>query len=1279
MAWTNEQQEALDTRNKNLLLSAAAGSGKTAVLTERIARLVKDPSTGININELLVLTFTKAAAAEMKSRVSSALSQALRDADVKGDERAVSHLEKQVSLLGSAQISTLDSYFQSIIRQYFYLLDLDPKTRILSDENEEFLLEEEVLSEVLEKWYEKKDGDFLHTADLFANRYKDGDLKRMVLAIYHFACSLPFPEDWMAHLPDRYDIPEGTSMDDLPWSRPLLDHIRSLCEKACDSYRRMFDLILEMPGAEEVYGDQLSKEYDFYSYFKDKDRWEDWFHSPEFSYGTLKSMTKKVAAKYGYGNPKDFTNSEAVVAIKGLRDEVKKMYMKSIAPFRAISEEQWISETRAMLPAVQVLSSLSLDFAEALKERKKKEGVMDFSDLEHYALEVLLDKGNPSFTIEKAADFPSDAALSIREKFKEVMIDEYQDTNGVQELITSLLSNGHNRFMVGDIKQSIYRFRQADPTIFLQKYNEFSPDKAALSHRIDLNKNFRSDAALLSSINFLFRQLMTRKTLELDYGKSEALYPGRHEEKRPESYVGGSVSIELIDKRDVAESEDAGDLKDIQNMTLEGRLIAKRIHEMMDGGQVMNKDGTFRPIRYSDMVILLRSVAGKGPVLLKVLEENHIPALSDREDDFTKNTEVEILWALLKIIDNPLQDLALAAILRSFLVGLDEKDLSLLYLARLDEEKDHLWQVLTIPSLLSPEKEEKISSFLKKYKKWRRQSMVDGTAPLIREILADSDYISYVSGLPGGRARKDHVLAFYRLALERDSAPQSGLYTFLNYLSTLKKEEKEFKSAGTSSASDAVRIMTIHKSKGLEFPVVFLADTAKNFNLKDTQQTAICHKDLGLGIQYYDKERKLRWPSLYWYAVKEKAREESIAEEARLLYVAMTRARDKLFITATGKDVPSLLSKWGSSLSAAGEGPAVSPLPAHMVSNGNSYLDWILPAALRHRTMKEAWDMTDHIPCYRDDAEGDHSAFTFHCTEESDLFTEEEMKKWEQALEGKEPELVTEENRERSLSDFLSSLPKDIPHWMESQLTWTYDHPGALSTPAKLTATAAVKLREMQENSASDEETYESVILAPDPDALPADYDTPPLFLSGGEEKYEGTGYGTLMHKAMEMIDFTTISPTEEAIREELKKLVSENVFTGEEGATLLSETRWAHPAKDLLTFANGPLSEAMKQAKYVRKEMPFSILLPAHDFYPGCETDEKLFLQGVMDCLLEYEKEIIIIDYKTDHTMSEEELAAHYSVQLKVYREAAEKLFGKKVSHLYLWAFKYGKAIEIE
>lgn len=678
--------------------------------------------------------------------------------------------------MGSAQISTLDSFFQSLLRQYFYLLDLDPKTQIMADENEGYLLKEAVLAEVLERWYEEADPDFLKTADLFASRYQDRDLKDTILRIHNFSCSMPFPIDWLKHLPDPYNIPDGTKLDDIPWSYDFLASIISTSEKISEYYRRAFEIMDQNDAARAVYSDQLSNEYSFISSLAEVSSWKDLYDLPSFTFARLTIATAKVLKPYKM-LVKEFNATPDAETIKALRKQAAATYNKSIAPLIGISEDQWIGETRNMAPIVKVLSDITIDFTHSLSERKRQEGVMDFNDLEHYVLDVLVDKDDPAFTPETAADFPSEAALAIRSRYKEVMIDEYQDTNGVQELITSLLSSGDNRFMVGDIKQSIYRFRQADPTIFLGKYNDFSTNEAATDHRIDLNKNFRSDAAILSSINFIFRQIMTERNLELNYGAAEALYPGRHEEERPSDYCGGSVSIGLIDK-DIEEAQnDNPKIKDMENIRLEGRLIAAKIRSLIDSkAKVMNGDGTFRPITYSDIVILLRSVAGKAPILLKVMGEYGIPAISDREDDYIQNPEVETLLALLKIIDNPLQDLALTAVLRSVFVGLDEEDLSRLRLAQKAAGAEHIWPVLgNADHILKPGGAGLVSSFLSLYKEWRLQAVKDGAAPLIRKIIADTDYLTYVSGLSGGEFRKAHVLAFYQLALSRTAAPGAAL------------------------------------------------------------------------------------------------------------------------------------------------------------------------------------------------------------------------------------------------------------------------------------------------------------------------------------------------------------------------------------------------------------------------------------------------------------------------------------------------------------------------
>ena len=1284
MSWTPQQEEALQIRNKNLLLSAAAGSGKTAVLTERITRLVKDPANGIDINELLVLTFTKAAASEMKSRIAQSLSKALDEADAENRQDLIHHIERQISLLSSAQISTLDSFFQSIFRQYFYLLDLDPKTRLLTDENENYLLKESVLAEVLENWYDKGNPDFLDTADLFASRYQDSLLKETILKIHSFACSMPFPEVWIRSLPAQYQWEDTVSMDDLPWSRPILEQLTASAQKIADSYRQIFFLMEHNKPMETVYGEQLSQEYSFFSTFSDLKSWKELYDLPSFQYAAIKRATNASLEPF-HITAKEFNNLPEVKALKKLRDDAKKNYTQLLVPFLQISEAQWLSETRAMYPVARILSQLALDFTQAYGERKRQEALMDFNDLEHHVLHILLDTDHPDFSPDKAADFPSEAALSLRERYKEVMIDEYQDTNGVQELITTLISQGNNRFLVGDIKQSIYRFRQADPTIFLGKYHTFSTDAAGNNHRIDLNQNFRSDRTILSSINFLFRQLMTAKNLELDYGDAEALYPGRHEEARPDTYVGGQVSIELIDRQENTDTDTDSAIQEIENIQWEGRLMAQRIQELMEEqAQVMNKDGTFRPLRYSDIVILLRSVNGKGALLLKTLESNQIPAISDREDDFVQNMEVETLWALLKILDNPLQDLALTAVLRSFFVGLDETDLSQLYLAKKEQNCSDLFPLLSQASqIISEEKAQKVAAFLSHFETWRLQSIQDGVAPLLRLIFDDTDYLTYISGLPNGSFRKAHVLSFYQLARQRDGSSHNGLYPFLNYLSRLTKENQSFISRTPSSAAaDAVRIMTIHRSKGLEFPIVFLADCGKGFNMRDTQSPAICHKDLGIGLPFYDKAHHVRWPTLYWYAVKAASQKESLSEEARLLYVAMTRARDKLYILATSKNVPQDLYHYTAPLAGTGE-KEVSPLPSHLVTTAKSYLDWIFPAALHHRTMRAAWELADTVPSYQEDAPSDQSAFSFALTPKSDLYTDEEKKSLSKANNTNPTEPIFHETTP-SMKDFLAMPSVPVPDWMERQLTWAYPFPGAVQTPSKLTATAAVKLREAQEYAASDEPPYASVTLADDMPAedtaaLPTDYAEIPSFLADDAPTYAGTTFGTLMHKAMEMLDFTTLSATEEALREEIRTLSARRILTEEETRTLLSRRKNRNPIQALLAFAESPLCQAMKDAKGIRKEMPFSILLPAHDFYPRCETGEKIFLQGVMDCMLENEDGITIIDYKTDHTMTAEELKNHYKIQLQVYGEAAEKLLGKPVNHLYLWSFTWGQAIEIE
>ncbi len=1258
MKWTAAQEDALSFRGGNLLLSAAAGSGKTAVLVERLIRRITDPTDPVAVNEFLVLTFTRSAAAEMRSRIGEALTRRLQEEErswqacpTEEGSRRMAYLERQIALLGSASISTIDAFCQSVLRQYFYLLDLDPDFRILSDENEKYLLQDDVLSEVLLRWYDKDNASFRDLVDLFASNYQDTRLRDIILRLYGFSRSLAFPGDFLRRLPEPYDCAGAKTPDGFPWTRDLLQSFREKAESWRMQYLRMVSLI-EEDTALAPYSDQLSEEYAACSLLLEPDsqNWENWYRIMNRDlFQRLKSVSKKQAQ-----DPERFEARKA--EIQDLRNGVKKEYQDIQKQYFSVSPAQWVSDMDAARPLVTVLSQLVLDFSAAYEERKKKEGLLEFNDMEHQVLRLLLAPGSSESHLIR-----SEAALALQQKYKEVMVDEYQDTNSLQELITVLISTEKNRFLVGDIKQSIYRFRQADPTIFLSKYNTFAGDSET-SRRIDLNQNFRSDPAVLSAANFIFRQIFRTEengeaVLSISYSDAEALYPGRKNDGAPSGYVGGTVDIELLDTAAGDEGDDTN--QDLDKTDLEARLIASKIQSLMDGTHlVMEKDGTYRPIAYKDIVILLRAVETKAAILMKTLQARNIPALCDQKDDFFAAPEVQILWAVLKILDNPQQDLALTAVLRSPIVALTEESLAALRLA----DKDSLWNALTnASSVLSPEQAMRAVHFRNACQKWRRLARKTGVAPLIETILTDTDYLSYFSGTEGSAFRRAHILSFYETARTWDLQSMSGLYRFLCNLESAEKNGRAFQqTAAPHAESDAVRIMTIHKSKGLEFPVVFLSSAGTKFNMRDSQSLAVWDKEKGLGLARFDREHLCCWPTLYSYAVKNDIRRETIAEEARLLYVAMTRARDKLIITGSIKDSAAALRSWTRDLEGSDAIP-IPPLPAYRITGAISYLDWILPAALRSRSLASVWDRDESaIPAF---VQGD-AQFTCTFHQRAEFLTDEEKNTDEK------------ENAPHAISDFLSEKGS-FPEWLDRQLTWTYPHEGAVLAPAKLTATAAVRLAE-----ADKEETMPSVLLAPpitEKAPLSPDFAAPPAFLAGDALQYSGTSYGTLMHKAMEKLDFQALSPDEGAITDAIRKLAESHVLTEEEEKVLLASRRGRQPVKDILRFMESPLGTLMKRAQTIRKEMPFSILLPAQEFYKDCGPDETIFLQGAIDCLLEKDGKLVIIDYKTDRVENGEALAAHYQRQLQIYGESAQKILGKPVVALYLWSFHLKEAVRVQ
>lgn len=1273
--WTKAQTEALISKDQNLLLSAAAGSGKTAVLVERIIRKITDMENPINVTDLLVLTFTKAAAAEMKSRVTVALNNALIKSSKEKNTNLTMHLHKQIALMSGAQFSTLDSFFLSVIRQYFYNINIPPDISIISNQKELFLIKQEVLAEILEKHYEKNDKDFILCADMFSGKFRDSKLKDIILKLHNFSCSMPFPKEWLRKLPDPYKLENTKTLDELPYVKVILNHLHNIAEGWKDSYRIMLSL-LEKETALMPYAEILSEELAGISILCDAKTWKEWLTTMQaLTFGKLKS-TKKSEAQ----NVENFEIYKD--QIQKLRKSVKSKFEEIIDTYFSIDESRWIDEMKKTYPIVSVLSNLTIEFYDEYQKRKQRESIMEFSDTPQYVLDILIK--DRKYIDKKLCITLSEAGLDLQKRYKEIMLDEYQDINTAQELITSLISNGHNLFMVGDIKQSIYRFRMADHSIFLNKYNTFTKKIDTNNRLLVLNKNFRSDHYLLSSINYIFRQIMNPEVLELNYGDDEALYAGRLQNPYDTNYIGkkedGAVSIELIKTKEMEETISPKDLSKVSKEELEARFIAEKIKYIIDNNlTVTSSDGTYRKATYKDIAILMRSTSSSSSLFLKIFREYNIPAISQTSDSFLDSIEVKVLWSLLQIIDNPYRDLPLVSVLRSFFVGLDEIDFAKIALAKKDLNKQTWWDTLPLLSeYLSDESFKKVQNFIAQYNKWKTYSLSNSVSKLLQLILEDTDYLSYISGLNEGTFRKAHIESFYKQAIDFDQKNLNGLYRFLFLIEKLVEEKQKLEGTSPESETNAVQIMTIHKSKGLEFPIVFLASCHKEFNQMDYRASYITHKTMGLGLHYYSSEYLAHWPTLYWLSIKIDAMRANKAEEARLLYVAMTRAKDKLFITGVVYDVLEELENWTTPLTNNLSKKSPKLLETHIISNAKSYLDWIIPAAMGHTSMLDAWKLVNKIPTLQKDNPNDESSFVFKSIPAISYlpkYLKNKYSKNDSSIEDKEFNI--EENS--PISFFESTEVTDVPQWLENQLTWTYPYIGSTNTPVKLTATKAVELKNKEENKFSDYESSDQLLVdeysEKTLEEIPSEFLKLPEFMEESAP-ITATSYGTLMHKVMELLPLVKLNNKKE-IYEEILNLKKNNSITEDE-FKILTKKGGKSPISSIMKFIKSKLGNEMKNAQIVKKEMPFSILLPANEFYKECEDGEKIFMQGVIDCLLEIDNKIIIIDYKTDRTHDEEKLKNHYKVQLQVYAKAASQLLQKEIKNIYIWSFSLGKEISI-
>lgn len=1211
MAWTNEQQAAIDSRGQTLLLSAAAGSGKTAVLVERIIRRLLDKEYPIDITELLVVTFTKAAAAEMRDRIGTALMKALSETK---DPR----VERQLALLPSAQISTLHAFCQHVIRKYFYTIDLDPAFSIAGEE-ELNLLRRQVLEDVFLSYYEddEKASILYPLADMFGSDRGDDILMDTVSRMYTYARSLAWPEHWLKEAARAYDVAPDAVIDDMVWAGPIKDAVRRILEEDT----RLYDGVLYHLRQREAFAPACDTFVAEQAALRQAAQARSWNDLSRFvraiDFPRLKSLRK-------------LSDDDKAVweRCKKVRDDVKKDVIKTLqAVYFSATLEEWLDGMRAMKPIMDDLVTLTLDFAKAYGAAKKEKGWIDFSDLEHFCLQILL---APDASPEHPV--PSAAAEELRSQYEEVFIDEYQDTNGVQELITRLVSGEDNRFMVGDIKQSIYRFRLADPTLFLEKYQSFSRDEKSVQRCIDLGRNFRSVPVVLDAVNAVFSRAMTAEAAGMDYGEREKLYAGR-QAPDDERWIGGPVEVDIVPTPSDEEDDDGSTA-----FEKECRFIAGRIGELLASGRMAaRKDGTLEPLSYRHIVVLLRSMAGKADVLIQALQEGGIPSYAEQSGGYFAAVEVQVMLALLRCIDNPEQDLAMAAVLRSPLVGLDETALAGVRLAG----DGTLWQ--NLPAFVASlpdgvDEKEDLQQFMAAFDSWRTYSRRHGVAELLQRLYDDTAYVDFVGAMPGGDVRQANLKALYDRARQYEEAGFRGLFRYLQLMDKMKEDGLDLAPAKVvSEKEDVVRIMSIHKSKGLEFPVVFVADMGKAFNRRDTQDQILFHNRLGIGLKQYDPEWRMSYPTLIWSGIAAQLRWEGTAEEERILYVAMTRARDQLILTGHSSHIDRDWQRWTSRLNPA---------------QAKSYFDWVMPAALAPFGAKADADYARPGAAWQD------AVWQVRIAKAVPAGTVEEG-----AYDG-EPRL------EALRRGDLTGTP--VPSWLDEQLSWQYAYPQAVRTAAKFSV-SEVKRRyqELHSDELQDEAALSVPAAAVIPTAPGEDdaFAALPPWLAGEEAAVSGAQRGTALHKALQYIT-PAADQTTATLRREIDAFVRQGLLSREEAKLVYVPV--------LAAFCQSDIGRRMAESPELHREYPFTVLLAGGDPLPETETGEQILIQGVIDCLFREDDAWILVDYKSDRLETADAFRSRYAVQLALYKRAVEQITHRPIEETYIYSLHLQQEIRL-
>lgn len=1203
--WTDEQQAAIGERNKNILVAAAAGSGKTSVLVERIIRLIVEE--GVDLDRMLIATFTQAAAGEMRGRISATL---LREIENRPDR--ADYLRSQINLLNRASISTLHAFCMEVIKRYFHLLDIDPRFRV-GDVTETGILKQEAMEELLEAEYALSNPDYLQLVEMFGGGKDDRPLQNLVLRCYEFIQSQPEPLVWLEAKVADFGL-QADEFQHCPWVVSLTRQMQIELAGLRDIFSQALELA-QRPAGPSSYQSALTRDQQTVAGLLEALQVD---LSTFYEQLALVQFTRLAAA----GKDVDAGLREEA---KGLRDQGKKLIADIKTKIFFQSPEEFCRDLNEMHPGMKYLYLLVKDFSLSYQQKKLDKGMVDFNDLEHYALIILAD-------IEVAEEY--------RRKYEYIFVDEYQDSNLVQETILNLIKRPDNLFLVGDVKQSIYRFRLADPTLFLAKYEAFAEQTGRPERRIDLSTNFRSRPEIIHGVNDIFRQIMSRDCGEIDYDETVYLHPGVIcPEDNLEELALPALEIWLIDQQSgtpeaAEEGEEDEESEEPGEIEMEARVAAARINELYGQSFYDSQTGVCRPLEYRDIVVLMRATRQQADIYYETLMGAGIPVYADADRGFFQTLEVNIFLDLVRLIDNKRQDIPLLSVLRSPIGRFTVQDLITVraaspaptYLEALEDYLAHH----------EDELQARLQKFIGRLGEWKEQARFTDMDDFIWQLLLETGYYHYVGAMPGGLQRQANLRILLERANQFQATALKGLFHFLKFVDKLQAGSGDLGMAKILGENEnVVRIMSIHKSKGLEFPVVILAGLGRGFNPSDTRAAVLFHKELGIGTIYVNPEMRVTRDTIARIAMKNRIKLEGLAEEMRILYVALTRPRDKLILLGSLKNLSRRAKKWSHAVSAFQSARARCPL------------DWIGPLVLRHPDGQKLRDLNE-----TDLPSAASSCGAYHWRVE--VIHRHGM--------GDNAEQLGSADWQQVALAYRLAPPATECELIRQRLDWQYPFPEAVKIPSKMSVS---QIKELQSRDL-DTLAVSNLTMTMAPQFLEAEQadEAAPLF--------SGAAKGTIMHFVMQHLDFDQVASAAE-ISSQLHNMVAMELLRAEEAQVVDTQR--------ILNFFRAPLGQRVLQAPRVYREVPFNLLYKAKAIFSGLEkSDEELLLQGVIDLYFREGEELVLVDYKTDRITpyNREERIAAFQIQIQLYRTALEKIQGQRVKASILYLFDSEEEIDL-